>query len=244
MLTRCRVPPWAGWPTVPRWHITGGNISYLHITKAGSGTIRDYVRKELGGIEYTPAGKPPYRAFVRDPVARFVSGFKEMVFNRGWRGYKDTHGKMIRKLELIQPIFNAFCEEFFSGEIEFNKVFAIHFWKQIHFLCDSFTGQCRRYDYVGNTDTMSTELKLLHPVLGSVNNTKARTVQHSLELKVPPKWIPALCKVYRLDFCCLGFEPPPECPGLCNSLVSDWDTRDHTGEDAWFGRWYRWLPKS
>jgi hypothetical protein len=33
--------------------------------------------------------------------------------------------------------------------------------------------------------------------------------------RVTAQWMPALCHLYRDDFCCLGYSVPPACHGLC-----------------------------
>jgi len=91
-------------------------------------------------------------------------------------------------------------------------------------------------DYIGNVETMSSEIFELTGVdpkervlysrssRMSIQDGVTRTKIHKFDakaLKVPPPifpkvFLPALCALYRDDYCCLGFPTPKECGDICS----------------------------
>ena len=216
-LATCEVEVPAGRKSGPiiYWHIANNGASYAHIPKSGSDTLWRVVANDLGGGTHNSHPTKRMRAFVRDPISRFVSAFKEVTLARGYGGRSPSY--WLRNVGQLQTFFDAFCERFFSGQIMNVNTIDSHFARQTSILCGS-TGRCPHFDYIGLTANMSLELKILHRKrLCSKRVANSRPSGDTVNvITVAARFLPPLCATYRDDFCCLGFSPPPECGDLCS----------------------------
>ena len=228
-LNKCYMPPFPVWDVRrrprERFHNAPG-VMYAHITKAGSTTLRSFVRRQLNGSDGflqrndTQEWERPHekhalyykRAFVRPPMERFVAGVMEVISERGYPSNQS---------QSRQGQFDDFVVKFLDGKLVPHRDVPEHLQSQVRQLCHA-DGSCPEYEYIGSTQTISQELSLLHHTteLPQMHRKSKYTKPNIRRVHVCP-----LVEVYRNDYCCLGFKFPEICGDICSSFarkVYDW----------------------
>jgi hypothetical protein len=200
------------------------NLQIVSVPKVGSRTLRHYVGHQ-GGRIFAPFNQSlPTVVFLRDPLDRFVSAFKEVFFFRHVQDLFDPHVS-------LQENFDAFTSDFLAAVRYKGKYYASvqdHFRSATQCVCAK-NGTCPRLAHVGRIEHCAEDWnKFLVPLynITPVEHLHAHEgLKHNLTLS--DAHAKALCRVYYHDYCCFDLPVPDICDIRCGN-VDDWQPSPYT----------------
>jgi len=239
-------------------------VQFANIPKCGSSTIRHILTRQspFGGNVRRSSGKwpptaywptkpvgkdeaPNFVAFVRDPVARFVSAFKEVKkrFPKSKTNTDDCFAALLATLldgttfsheglSVMNQCFVRIATDDLKSEKfkAWGKVVFDHMRSQVSILFDK-QGNPLPITIVGRVDSMSLDwdTSIIDAIPGFVplaqtpNMTSVKRWNVAINDKAKTYTVTMttivvrrICKLYIADYCCLGIKVPPICSSLCN----------------------------
>eukprot|EP00440_Ansanella_granifera_P036497 gb/GFBE01039598.1/.p1 GENE.gb/GFBE01039598.1/~~gb/GFBE01039598.1/.p1 ORF type:complete len:305 (+),score=19.88 gb/GFBE01039598.1/:1-915(+) len=203
----------------------------VHVFK-NSGTTVNHVAKALRGkivMGYRPQLPTDFKAvgeafakfdgfrtaLVRDPVDRVLSSFHEVNVRKF--GHMNMSVEERRGFS-DQAYLVSMLNETLRSMHRFPKKRDYHFYQQMSFLVD-VNGTKLPLDYIGEAGHVRQELSFIFGVqLDRIpflsGPTKTTTAADNFRIKrdqLTDDLLLLICDLYRVDFCCLGFEFPDVC---------------------------------
>jgi len=191
----------------------GGTSVCEKVTNLGGDCFDNYGWRRNGLVQMEEFFDPSWfrTAVVRNPMSRVVSSFNEV--RRRSASSPNTKADMLRLLALILKTMEKNPTQNPETIVSYGQ----HFQSQTQFMLDD-QGKKLSMDYIGQLTDLQDEVAF---ILGAPNltlefrhgPTHANETLLLHEIDLPVEIQQAVCRVYRDDYCCFGFDWPEACRG-------------------------------
>ena len=194
-------------------------VQFPHLPKVGSTTLRTWVRRQ-GGKDYSVWNDSlPVVAFLRDPLERFVSAFKEVFFAR-----RALDGRYPSNFS-VQRKFDSFTSDFINNDSFSSAYVAEHFRSQTQCVC--VAGVCPRFAHLGEVRRLAEDWNEILVPLFNISPVSSKNMRPGRQVRLTLSDADAriLCRIYYHDYCCFGLAVPERCAMRCDG--GSWQPTKH-----------------